>query len=169
LNRPDLCKKIEYAPQKDECLLFFLSNEVNESLCLEMTTYKIRDCLRILLKEKPNSDYCSKTKDKQTADDCFYYVAIQTRDKSLCDKISTLQDSTNYNRQDNCRIRIDARIGNKDICPTIVDSSIRDMCYVETAFYTQNSELCDLVENDYRKKECYENITKQGDIYEPVF
>lgn len=169
LDRSDLCKKIEYTPQKDECLLSFQSGGVNESLCLEMTTYKMRDCLRTLLKEKPNSVYCSKTKDKQIADDCYYYVAIQTQDKSLCDKIIDWQDSTGYDRRDNCRIRIDARTGNKDVCPAIMNSSMRDMCYVETSFYTKNSELCKFVESDYRKKECYENMTEQGDLYEPAF
>ncbi|GAH28147.1 unnamed protein product [marine sediment metagenome] len=108
------------------------------------------------------ADECEEITRNDQRGICYFDVAIETNDDSLCEEITdniykhvcsaiTTDDSslceelTDSSDKDKCYSRVAIRIYDVNLCEKITDTSTADSCYFIVAYRTNESNLCEKI------------------------
>jgi hypothetical protein len=155
----ELCEKIK-SDLKTDCIAITTKNP---SLCSRLPRVDAANCINTIitsgaLKEK-NPALCSYT-ENVSMDSCYWTLAIQTGDHTMCNNISNKRDSqsclafTTKDRShcrteypDSCIYYAELSKGNVSYCETISGTK-RASCFSELAALSENISLCEQLKTD---------------------
>lgn len=104
-------------------------------------------------------DDCEKITNRFEKGRCYFNIAIETKDSSLCEK--TTDEAACYQQ---------IAIETKDIslCKKITKSASRDGCYYFIAIETEDASLCEKIINNIQKTTCYAIVKNDSSICEEI-
>ncbi|MCK4647493.1 hypothetical protein KAT24_01020 [Candidatus Pacearchaeota archaeon] len=91
---------------------------------------------------------CGELIDNDAKDECYFNIAIEIKDDSLCERII---ESIPKNI---CHAVV---LDNADLCEEITDSVGKDICYGTYAIKNEDSSICEKIIDDAKKEICYTN------------
>ena len=93
---------------------------------------------------------CGELTDSDARDECYFNIAIENKDDSLCELII---ESIPKNI---CHAIV---LDNADLCEEITDSGGKDICYGTYAIENEDNSICEKIIDDTKKEICYANFT----------
>lgn len=171
-NDPSICREIEDGAGRNpedfkyQCFANIALNTKNYSLCEELKERSYRnECYASIGNKTSDVSICNKViNDPDQFSDCIENIAINTDNRSLCDKV----DSENKR---GCYLGFDLNLsktsGDTAICDKIKNegwgSSQIGSCFSYVAAYTDNYSLCEKV-SDYSNSRdvCYLGVSRKS-------
>ena len=129
-NNPKECNAIENLTLVDQCYFDFAKNKTSYQSCVWIKSLGVKDS-------------------------CYEFVALKTKNQSLCEMINF-----SYSKQ-LCSARI---IGTESYCENLTDYLQRDACFKTFAVENLNEIKCDIIKTDLYRDMCLQEIaTAKGD------
>lgn len=111
--------------------------------------------------EIPKGTDCATLQAGQGRDYCYAYLAGQTQNPSLCEKITTKV-------KDDCFISVASSKKDVSFCEKVVSANKHDICYGAVANTSEDLRICDKIVNPRSagyKELCYGNVA--GKLKDP--
>ena len=130
------------------------TNYSNMQTCSEMDSpYRKDACYTKIAKESKNSSICEMVYTPSLKDSCYENISISLGDFSLCKKIFTPWG------QDDCYEEVAIKTQDVTICENVDPSwNTRDKCILHVARAKQNPSLCEKIQSQKFKTECYSEL-----------
>ena len=106
-----------------------------------------------------DSTLCSKVEDGYTGSECFYDVAVRTKDPSLCSHVSS--DPFQYYSRDVCYTMLAELRNDSTLCSNVQDTSKSNSCFYHMALRMKDPSLCTRVapaDPNYSRDFCYGGV-----------
>lgn len=118
------------------------------------------DAVQLLKDEKQHQNTLSAcyAEEGDERDRCVALLALNLRDREMCELAG--------GRRDRCLVSLVPFVKDDTICPTIVDMSFRDDCYIEMAGVTGDSSFCGEMANASKMDFCL-NVSASAKPVEP--
>jgi len=169
--------------ENQECLIEFAKNKSSEDACnqIETESYKYY-CLSIIKgteqcllaksengKNKCLADYANYTGEENLCTkiteengefkkQCYLSIAIKELNCTKC-KFNTLGESA---LKDECRRDYAKITGDTSCCSDLWSKSWENDCYRQAAFDNGKAYLCNDIENNYHRWQCYQGVFNTG-------
>ncbi len=175
-----LCAGIENAFYRDKCYSEVNAGKSDESACGKLSNLDSRgECFAKLAIEQGNGDICGKAAAQGTrmdgaSDACFYLYAVGSGHNEPCGRIgspeksgeclyhfallsmkpidgcaSASKEATGF-----CILRLAVDNQNLELCARL-EGSIKDDCYFQMAALKKDQGICDYLENNALKEDCF--------------
>ncbi|MCK4429109.1 MAG: hypothetical protein KAU95_01940 [Candidatus Aenigmarchaeota archaeon] len=120
------------------------TTSIEEGLSICSNLQERLDCENVQDQYKKNDCYAE-------TDDCYYKIARDEKDASICDRIPEDRD-----RKDWCLIGVAMAKKDISICDNVL--TIKDVCYSRLAEIKKDILICDKIKYLITKDYCYKNI-----------
>lgn len=126
---------------------------IDKEDCIYGDCYNWRDtCYNQVAEKAKNSSICDFMLDGRVKDGCYMVTGIDEKNPSACDKINSIET------RDTCfSLIVGSWNGTDDqsLCGKIQKQLSRDFCYAGVAHDLKNISICEKIEGDVWKKNCY--------------
>lgn len=155
------CRGLADFTQAGKCVLDTLQKN-HDDPCRSLEDKMIKDmCYFILARGYPTAGYCENISDVIGKAKCYASIAIEMRDKALCDKVSiptaleASVDQTSAEAQKSCRENIDSSLADKTDCSVLPTAKDKDECYLSQVEDVFDTALCQKVSDKSLESYCY--------------
>lgn len=173
------CEKLE-GGFKTLCYEFvFPISSINHSFCLSFEGYPKRVCFFELAIKEKNPEFCKEDYSGSLKDQCFYNLALKLGKTSICENIdySELEyqcKAVILKNPDLCKsmhpwvenetieLLICKALATKDLNFCVENGRPEPFCIKELAIYTENPSLCEQIEEERLKGECFSEVIRES-------
>jgi len=111
---------------------------------------QIDSCLKYIAKKTNDADSCSSIKSSNTRIECVTEIAIATKDRELCNKLSGELDKLNWSERRECFYRVGINLKDVSSC-SLTDEDRRVTC---TAIAENDIGICGQLKTSYEIQDC---------------
>ncbi|MFH1306526.1 MAG: hypothetical protein ABIH83_02615 [Candidatus Micrarchaeota archaeon] len=141
----------EGSPYGNMCLEYFAVKNNDPTLCKYTAPEMERDnCYINYSTSTGNYSACEKAINSLLRSECYFDTAIENGDVGACNQMGYKSRPSCYNLV----ISGEVPIKSLESCDSIIEESWKAKCYVEYAWQTENSSVCDLIEEEKYIDDC---------------
>lgn len=145
----DDCEKFPQ-PYAFDCYGYLFSKSDDSAMCNGVSNALYRGyCDWRINKMLEERGQCNRIDDKDSRSSCYFDLAVNMSDVSMCDKIDT--DS-----RSNCYHRLALILKNVTLCDEVGDYT--GLCYFQVAVISGDPSPCEKLKSQQNKSHCYDRV-----------
>ncbi len=179
------CMQIDDNQNKANCLDYVARNSSDVSICdliTDINSVQANACISYVAVQSPSATVCPKLTDYAKRNNCYYRLALNTKDSTACAQIigdRKLKDfcllrvavlsydssicsgisADDFNYLDNCRKPIAEHNYDLNLCEMMYNTSNYINCFVNIALSLGKPEVCVQMQNDRFVGFLYDNVS----------
>lgn len=141
-----LCKSIKTSSMRNNCIAIINRTPTGCS----GQQHQIDSCFKDIAKKTNNADLCLSIQSSNTRIECVTEIAITTKDRGLCNKLSGELDKRNWSERRECFYRVGINLKDVSAC-SLTDEDRRITC---TAIAENDISICSQLKESYEIQSC---------------
>ncbi len=175
-NDPLLCEKVLGNNRKNFCYTKIATTINDETICKsisgEYSTSYLSQCYILIAGAKKDSSICNNILEQATKEQCYERVAVSAKSITECNKLSDghivaqkeyIPENAGETRflgpTESCYENVISESKNPAVCKEIISDYLKENCFTQTAFLTENPLVCENNDDISKKRKCYHEST----------